>query len=63
MSTRYFSIVLGREGREDAVLRCVMAMFKAQVFCVFTVEIIKEFWHFPFNLQPYVNKILAFLDL
>lgn len=31
--------------------------------CIFTVEFIREFSHFPFNLQPHVNKILDFLVL
>lgn len=55
----YFSTVLGRrQGGRVVILCCVKAACTAQV-CIFTVEFIKESSHFPFNLQPYVNKLLA----
>lgn len=27
--------------------------------CIFTVQFIEDFLHLPFNLQPYVNKLLV----
>lgn len=48
-------------GRRSSPAVSGTALFKAQVFYISTVETVKEFWHLSFNLQPYVDKLLAFI--